>query len=245
MKKIRIAIVALLAVSAMLVSCKKDNGNQNLVEAIVTVKTATTGECYLQLDENTTLKPTNWTKSPFDSQTRCHLIYNDLGKSDDTKYDKKVDIYSYSKILTKTPVTTKGTVEEDKVAYGNDGIGICYNWATNIEDGYLTLNFAGIWGNTGITHYLNLVTGTNPDDPYKVVLRHNKNGDGSTRTVYGLVAFDLKDLPDTQGETVKLTLTYTYFDGTEHSYVFPYCTGKTSSSSNEVNIQSLDNPDVS
>mgnify|MGYP000385156400 CR=1 FL=1 len=41
---------------------------------------------------------------------------------------------------------------------------------------YLTLRFRALWGGQKV-HYINLVTGVNPDNPYEVELRHNVNGD--------------------------------------------------------------------
>ena len=94
---------------------------------------------------------------------------------------------------------------------------------TNVEDGYLTLHFITRWGNSGIKHELNLVTGLNEEDPYEVRFAHNAHGDGTYYEGDGIVAFSLKDLPDTKGETVKLTLKFESFSG-EKTVKFDYCT---------------------
>ena len=92
-----------------------------------------------------------------------------------------------------------------------------------MEDGYLTLHFQTYWGPGHILHLVNLVTGTDPADPYKVVFRHNANGDNYGQADDAIVAFDLRDLPDTQGATVDLTLEWLSFSGVK-SAKFKYRT---------------------
>ena len=41
----------------------------------------------------------------------------------------------------------------------------------------------------------------------------------------GLVAFDISELPDTEGKTVKLTVRYNGYNNVEKTYSFDYCTG--------------------
>ena len=45
-----------------------------------------------------------------------------------------------------------------------------------------------------------------PANPYEVEFRHNSHGNTWGELADALVAFDLSDLPDTQGKTVKLKL---------------------------------------
>lgn len=47
---------------------------------------------------------------------------------------------------------------------------------TLAEDGYLTLRFRTVWGGSQ-KHFVNLLLGQNPDNPYEVEFRHNAYGD--------------------------------------------------------------------
>ena len=76
-----------------------------------------------------------------------------------------------------------------------------------------------------MAHYVNLLTGVNPDDPYEVEFKHNAYGDVEGIWGDALVAFRLSDLPDTEGKTVKITLKYNSFSG-EKSIQFDYCSRK-------------------
>ena len=98
---------------------------------------------------------------------------------------------------------------------------------TIVEDGYLTLRF-GCYGNPTSTtaHFVNLVSTNNPDDPYEVEFRHNAYDDIGSQPKVGLVAFRLADLPDTEGQTVKLTLKWKSYGG-DKSVTFDYCTRQT------------------
>lgn len=224
---VKMSAVALLAVSAMLSvqSCEDslDGGYQYYgPNAIVTVKPIDDSSFYMQLDDQTTLFPSNIGKSPFgDKEVRALVTLELLDESDET-YGQKAEIYRIDSILTKKPVPFKEGGNLDEL-YGNDPLAIWDSWMTVVEDGYITLHFSTLWGyNTGIKHELNLVTGTDPDNPYLVEFRHNAQGDIGERQGDGIVAFSLKDLPDTNGETVKLTLKWN--DGSERTATFDYKT---------------------
>ncbi len=75
--------------------------------------------------------------------------------------------------------------------YGNDPVDIVDDWVTVAEDGYLTLRFSTLWGNRGIAHKVNLLTGGNPENPYEVEFRHDACGDAGSWRSDALVAFDL------------------------------------------------------
>ena len=97
------------------------------------------------------------------------------------------------------------------------------NWID--EDGYLTLRFRALWGGQK-PHYINLVTGVNPENPYEVELRHNVNGDPQNYWRDALVAFNLNEaLPDTKGKTVKLTIRWRSSQGYK-KVDFDYCSRK-------------------
>ena len=119
--------------------------------------------------------------------------------------------------------------EENDQTYGTDPVEIVNDWVNIAEDGYLTLRFRTVWGNSSQAHYVNLLKSNNPENPYEVEFRHNAFGDTSGSYGDALVAFKLDGLPDTEGKTVKLTLKWQSFSG-EKSTTFNYCTRKSTAS---------------
>lgn len=184
-------------------------------QALVTVKQDAQARCYLQLDEKTTLYPVNLPQYPFKiREARALVMYEALAETDAT-YGQHVQIHALDSILTKEAVPHLGE-EEDLQAYGNNSIELFDDWTTLVEDGYLNLCFAAYWGYTGNAHSLDLVYGANPEDPYEVHLHHNAHGDIGLDQRQGLVAFSLRNLPDTQGQTVDLKLVWQSGSGEKH-----------------------------
>ncbi len=207
-------------------SCDKDD-DINYVDyranAIVTVKPSSDGKAFtMQLDDNTTLKASNLTASPFgNKEVRALLSASTVDKNAGIVFVNWMD-----SIRTKPAVRTEGSAEKDIAKYGNDPVEIVDGWQTVVEDGYLTLRFRTRWGESLKPHMVNLVTGCNPNDPYEVVFRHDAAGDTSVgRIGDGLVAFRLSDLPDTEGKYVDLTLRWNSFSG-EKTVKFKYRTRK-------------------
>lgn len=194
--------------------------------ALVTVKPVDGAGFYMQLDDSTTLHPVNMSVSPYGDKEVRALVNYAYVRSEGNDYEKrsfKVNVNWIDSILTKpaVPYPADGDVSE----YGEDPIEIVRDWVNIAEDGYLTLRFRTRWGNNGVVHFVNLLTGVNPDDPYEVEFRHNAYGDVNGTPGDALVAFRLSDLPDTNGKTVKLTLKYKSFSG-EKSIRFDYCSRK-------------------
>lgn len=194
--------------------------------ALVTVKPVDGAGFYMQLDDSTTLHPVNMSVSPYGDKEVRALVNYAYVRPEENDYEKrsfKVDVNWIDSILTKpaVPYPADGDVSE----YGEDPIEIVRDWVNIAEDGYLTLRFRTRWGNNGVVHFVNLLTGVNPDDPYEVEFRHNAYGDVNGTPGDALVAFRLSDLPDTNGKTVKLTLKYKSFSG-EKSIRFDYCSRK-------------------
>jgi len=170
--------------------------------AMVTVKKTADGGVYLQLDDKTTLLPVNMKKSPYYlDEVRAFASIRFTG-DDSNGYTRAAYVNYLDSVLTKFTVPTLG--DGNDATYGNDPIDIMRDWTTVVEDGFFTLRIRAPWGNGSKPHYINLVRGTNADNPYEVELRHDAKGDtyGPKRDV--VVAFNLKDLPDTGGRTVKL-----------------------------------------
>lgn len=237
-----ISAACLTAALAITQSCSQDDDNHYYYyypNAIVTVKPIENPTdnltFYMQLDDSTTMVAENISKSPFgDKEVRALTSIEETG-AEISGYDKVVHVYAIDSILTKNtePFTDKNTVDS---AFGNDPCEMIGDWMTVVEDGYLTLRVRVAAGNYGTVHRLTLLTGVNPDDPYEVEFRHKI--EGNKDVVYGpqpvladaLVAFRLDSLPDTQGETVKLTLRWRSFNGGESTAQFDYCTRRSSPS---------------
>ena len=69
-----------------------------------------------------------------------------------------------------------------------------------------------------------MVAGLDADNPYCLELRHDAHSDKHDNKAEGIISFDINSLPDTQGETVKLTLKYTTTDGATATKVFDFTT---------------------
>lgn len=207
----------------ILPSCLDDDDDVSRLypNALVTVKEAEDETVYFQLDETTTLLPVNITSHPFDSkEVRALVNYEEVDDSSE-EYDQAVRVNWIDSIRTKPMAPNLG--EDNDNEYGNDPVEIVSDWVTIAEDGYLTLRFRTMWSQLGITHYVNLIPTNNPENPYEVQFKHDANGDVSGRVGDGLVAFRLDQLPDTEGETVKLKLIWDSFNG-EKSMEFDYRT---------------------
>lgn len=227
-----IAVITMIG-SLGLQSCLDDDDNSyyymNYPNALVTVKTDADETFYLQLDDSTTLLPVNMDSSPFGDKevralTSCEEVNEPSGK-----FSKAVRIYRIDSILTKPIAPDLG--EDNNSVYGTDPVEIVNDWVTIAEDGYLTLRFRTTWGQGTQPHFINLLPGNNPENPYEVEFRHNAYGDTFGQEGDALVAFNLSSLPDTEGKTVKLKLKWMSFSG-EKSAEFDYCTRKATAPEN-------------
>lgn len=207
----------------ILPSCLDDDDDFSRLypNALVTVKEAADETVFFQLDEETTLLPVNITSHPFDSKEVRTLVNYEEVDDPTEEYDQAVRVNWIDSIRTKPMAPNLG--EDNDNEYGNDPVEIVSDWVTIAEDGYLTLRFRTMWSQLGITHYVNLIPTNNPENPYEVQFKHDANGDVSGRVGDGLVAFRLDQLPDTEGETVKLKLIWDSFNG-EKSMEFDYRT---------------------
>lgn len=224
-----LAAAVLLASAASLQSCLNDDDGYPydllFPSALVTVKPTAADAFYLQLDDETTLKPVNVSASPFGEKEVRALVNYDVVDEPGSPYDQAVHINWIDSLLTKPMMPNLGETENN-AKYGSDPVEILADWVTLVEDGYLTLRFRTIYGNTARKHFVNLISTDNPDNPYEVEFRHNAYGDTYGEWGDGLVAFRLDGLPDTKGETVKLTLKWKSFTG-EKTATFDYCTRQT------------------
>ncbi len=174
--------------------------------AIVTVRKSASGKTYFQLDEKTTLEPLGW-KNPFKSQTRALVSYSETSE-ESKEFTKAVRVNQIDSVLTKDAIVMKTSEFE----VNNDPVEIVTDWLTVCEDGYLTLHFATMWGADRIPH--KVILGVDPEKPYELYFKHDKNGDYGTSWSEGLVAFKIDGLlPDTKGEEVNITLKWKSFSG--------------------------------
>ena len=218
----KLSVILLAMATSMFSSCDLDD-NDNEVSfrptALVTVK-PTADSFYLQLDDSTRLQPANMTKSPFgDKEVRALVNYKKV-EGKDNKYssahisciDQSVHINWIDSIRTKMTVPSLG--DKNTATYGNDPVEIVNDWVTVAEDGYLTLRVRTRWGYNNKVHYLNLLTGVNPENPYEVELRHDAKGDSPIQMGDALIAFNLRELlKGADKEKVKFTLRWNSFSG--------------------------------
>lgn len=190
-------------------SCSKiDDELVNYPNALVTIKTnGSTGQVYFQLDDETTILPTNIKTSPYGSKELRALVNMKIQEGQNGPYSKCAHVNWVDTLLTKKMAPSQGPKDDE--VYGKDPIEIVNDWMTVAEDGYLTLRFRTCFGN-GAKHILNLVKG---DGPYEVVLHHNASGDTRGVARDGIVAFRLNDLPASEDGIVDLTLKWQSFSG--------------------------------
>lgn len=203
-----------VVVLMMLPSCTNDDDSPELLRptALVTVCPNADGSFIMQLDNATQLVPTNLKTSPFGTkEVRALVNYTETNVSPQDKKVRNVEVNWLDSIRTKLPVETLG--KQDDIKYGNDPIEIVQDWVTVAEDGYLTLRIRTLWGSPHATHILNLVTGTNPEDPYELELRHDAKGDKNGRWGDALIAFNLNKLPRGDAGIAKIKLKWKSFTG--------------------------------
>lgn len=205
-------VLGLLAMMCALQSCVVDDDDNMALQwptALVTVRPTDDGAFTLQLDDTTTLYPSNMKSSPFgQKEVRALVNYTENGHDGNVR---SVYINWMDSIRTKMPVPSLGA--ENDARYGNDAIEIVRDWVTVAEDGYLTLRIRTRFGWAGNVHHINLLTGVNPDDPYELELRHDARGDIGGNLGDALIAFNLNDLPRTDSRNVKLKLNWKSFSG--------------------------------
>ncbi len=218
-QKITKALLCSLMV-VTLTSCLDDDDDNKFAyyrpTALVTVRPAADSTFTLQLDDKTTLYPTNLKTSPFGSlEVRALVNYTE----EEGAEKNHVHVNWIDSIRTKKPVPT--LLDKDNEVYGNDPIDIIKDWVTVAEDGYLTLRTRTIWGYTHNKHFIDLVSGVNPENPYEFTLHHNAKGDVNGTMADALIAFDLNELPR-EGKEIKIKLNWHSFAGMKSTeFVLP------------------------
>ena len=113
----------------------------------------------------------------------------------------------------------------ESVDAGNysDPVDLITDWMTSLEDGFLTLHYM-IPQSGNKKHHFALYHSMY--EKYTYYLVHNADGDKGTVSD-GIVCFNVSNLlPDTDGETVKLSLVYIDLNNTEKRLTVDYCSPK-------------------
>lgn len=224
--------VVIVATALSFFACDNDKEEDTLAypSALVTVKPNKTNNTYtLQLNDSVALQPINKTASPFgDKEVRALVNYNVVNGPDAKDGDGRVKDITYVNVnwidSIRTKYMAKNVGDNNVKTYGNDPLEVVNDWVSIAEDGYLTLRFRSRFSR-GVTHTLNLVYTPTTDNLYKVTLYHDAKGDLFGRTMDGLIAFRLRDLPNTRGKYVWLTLEWESYSGRK-SARFKYATRK-------------------
>ena len=215
-------LIGIMLGSTAFYSCLDDDDAYseywNATPAIVTVKPLGDNTFYMQLDDSTTLYPTNQYFPGSLKETRAFVRYNIEDKKE-RDYDYAVQLLRMDTLLTKQIAPDLGA--ENDAYYGTDMLALngASSWARGgvwIEDGYITFDFLV---NVGEQHFLNLVQ-ANAADPYELEFRHKAEGSNYRYDpLPGLVSFKLDKLPSTEGKTVKLKIKYKSFATNEYNTV--------------------------
>lgn len=209
MKRFFIAVAALIAATISLSSCHSDNYDADgmLINAVVTVKSED-GKCVLQIDDDTKVYPTNAKDGMFGGKEVRALTQFTTERAESLVNGQDVTLLWIDSVLTK-----KAVIATDAKEFGNDPVDIYNDWLTVAEDGYVTLHIRSYFGYSGKPHYVNLVSGTNPENPCELVFCHDADGDVDGRVSDSVVAFNVRDiLPSAAGE-VELTIKFESFSG--------------------------------
>lgn len=183
--------------------------------AILTIKKTPTDTVYFQLDDSTTIYAANYQ----DGFTRMEKVFCDI-----TVTNTSVGRFKYKGYINWLEPIDEGQVTADASVTGNLGLDIIDDWMTGAEDGYLTLHYNTWWGSSQVLHKMYVITGTNPEDPYELVLLQDACGDKKDEMGEALICFDINSLPDTGDEYKELTLKWTSSGGTAAEKKFKFKT---------------------
>ena len=211
--------------------------------AIVTVRTASSGRSYFQLSDDSTLDPLGW-QNPFSKEVRALVAYSELTDKSDF-CTRSVKVERIDSIVTRdaayisvesdlkdgspypvfsVPVGYKTTSEMLNASspleiVSDDGR---TDWMTFSEDGYLMIHFATFWGEV-TQHTVNLYA--LQDHPDHLYIVHKDNGDLQSTWKEGLVAFKICHLypfrKDGYNNPESIVLHWMSFNG-EKSVVLKY-----------------------
>ena len=179
---------------------------------LVTVKQAGDGSAYLYFNDDIKFRY----DEPFTRQYRAMCAAIVRGYPDEEGYCPYQLFY--------LEALDEGDLTYDASAAGSDGIDIVDAWVTDVDDGYLTIQYKAWFGEHPVKHDFHVVAGLDPDDPYSLELRHDAHSDQKSEKLEGIISFDINSLPDTQGETKRITLNYNSLTGAAYRRFFEFKT---------------------
>lgn len=186
--------------------------------AIATLFLSGEGVYYLQVDADTRVYPANFRDLCHTTpEVPCRIV------GEMTVYNRQYGAYGWYGLIDWFDFIEKGPVLAERGA-GKDGVDVLADWMTSLEDGFLTLHFQTWWGFETRRHELRLVIGTNPDDPYELLLVHNANDDPKSYQADALIYFDIQPyLPEPEDPLhTTVTLKWTDDAGQIQTRSFPY-----------------------
>lgn len=112
-----------------------------------------------------------------------------------------------------------GEVSSEAQTRQGDPVSVIRDWMTNLEDGFVTLHYAS--PSKGIASHGFCLCPGEKENEYRLI--HDANGDTEGDLTDGLICFDVASLlPDTEGKTVTLSLTYIDLDKTSKTLTVDY-----------------------
>lgn len=220
---------------ALLSSCDWfEIGNHNPVpyQTLATARPVEDGHWYLKINDTTAMYVANQEMQEypkvFDGNERRTLVSFYI--LPDEQQTNIVDGYLHTITISAnafSPIRTKAVIEATaETKPSEDGIDLVlskdYFPHTDIVDGYLDLSCFYVGSGRLI---VDIIAGLNPEDPYELLVSHNSEGDFGVTGVYDFITYPLKNLPDTHGETVKLTVKWqSRSTGRMEQTQFDYCT---------------------
>lgn len=230
------ALLLVMMACSILTSCSLDDDDYSYddyynANAIVTVKHSSSGQVYLQLNDSTTLLPTNTAATIFGGKEVRALVNYKASEAQHEGYSKAIDVVWIDSIRTKS--VTLQSQQTDAMA--DNPLEIVNSWLTCLEDGYLTLQICTYWGTPARVHRVELVAGTNPENPYELLLRQDAQGDLTGTWNSSLIAFRLDKLPADVKQGQEITLKWTSYSGTKTAR-FKYGSATTTSTQTSVSL---------
>lgn len=211
----RLFFVMLAAIAGMWTfqSCDNDDDSYSLGAFAVEIMTAqpiSEDSYYFIRDNGETLWPLANSDYRFSPQYRQRAQVNYTLLSDSISgYSHGIKVNWVDEILTKAIAPNLG--ERNDSIYGTDPIKLL---AVEAGGGFLDILFGANYGNSGESHYVNLIPSSANDSlSYDFEFRHNAYNDPPMVGAQGLVSFDLSSLPETNGKTVTLRIKFHTFDG--------------------------------
>lgn len=211
LKTFLLVLVSILVTSTMYSCMDDDDAYSDNKFAIVTIKPLENNTYYMQWRDSITFWPAVGAAPDFglDQERRAFIYFTVLGDSterDTQGYDYAIRVNRIDSVLTKSIAKDLG--EKNDEYYGNDPVWMKSIW---IEDDYINFQFESYF-NGETKHFLNLVK-MNDTGTYELEFRHNAYNNLSGGLGWGLASFRLNELPDTEGETVKMKIKYKSYEG--------------------------------